>query len=447
MITDDRIEDLDLATPQQEDLSEVVARLFPDQRALAGNDCCGHGQPLRRRKKLWEVSACCHCAIIGTCLPMADLRRLARRAGIEQWNAESEYALHHAAVGLVRERNALSELVQKDLESRYALAVRRFAQCRNDDHLRALWKQALAQGDVAGPVWALMSHPYASASALQLAFEEVHMLSHQAGTSSRADLRRLGALEDEALALRQQLQRQREKSAQKLAEKDQALGRVEKRAMAIPALQSELSAARVRLRELSSDAVVRAQHLLHTESARARRAEALAQSHAAALAQSVERCKRLEGELRALEREGEIAEAALQNLLPSLCDGEAGHGCAERCAGLAGRRVLCVGGRTACVEHYRALIERSRGGFVHHDGGLEHSAKRLHAQLAAADAVICVAAHVSHGAYYVVKRFCREHGKPCVLLKSAGLSSFLAGIHALTRGAVNGADLAGSAIT
>jgi hypothetical protein len=51
--------------------------------------------------------------------------------------------------------------------------------------------------------------------------------------------------------------------------------------------------------------------------------------------------------------------------------------------------------------------------------------------LAAADAVICPADNVSHGAYYVVKRLCKQYGKPCVLLKNSGLSSFARGLSAL----------------
>jgi hypothetical protein len=44
--------------------------------------------------------------------------------------------------------------------------------------------------------------------------------------------------------------------------------------------------------------------------------------------------------------------------------------------------------------------------------------------LAAADAVVCPADCVSHDAYYRVKRFCKRHGKPCVLLNGSGLSAF-----------------------
>lgn len=288
---------------------------------------------------------------------------------MKQWNSESEYDLHHTAVGLARERNAFSEAVQKVLEGRYAAAVRRFAGCRTDHELRARWKDALAGGNITGPLWGLMSHPRASDAVLDLASQEVHMLSHQIGAASRADLRRLRELESESSRLRQQLQRQREKASENLAQRQRAIAAHEQRVAVITDLEVKLHAAQSRLNALSSGEVARAEQLLQAEAAKAQRAAALAESSSAELARTAERCTRL-----------------------------------------------------------------------------EHSAKRLRAMLAAADAVICVSGHVSHGAYYVVKRVCKEPGKPCVLLKSPGLSAFLGGIHALTRGDAAIPEFSGTAL-
>lgn len=80
------------------------------------------------------------------------------------------------------------------------------------------------------------------------------------------------------------------------------------------------------------------------------------------------------------------------------------------------------------ADQYRTLVERSNGRFAHHDGGVEDNPKRLQTLLSAADAVICPADNVSHGAYYVVKRLCKQYGKPCVLLKRSGLSTFARGL-------------------
>ena len=42
-----------------------------------------------------------------------------------------------------------------------------------------------------GPYWALMTHPRSTPALMVRAFGEVHMLSHLAGATNRADIRRL----------------------------------------------------------------------------------------------------------------------------------------------------------------------------------------------------------------------------------------------------------------
>ena len=103
---------------------------------------------------------------------------------------------------------------------------------------------------------------------------------------------------------------------------------------------------------------------------------------------------------------------------------------------LEGRSVLCVGGRPGLVETYRRLVERLGGRFAHHDGGLEDNPRFLDGVLSAADAVICQAGCISHGAYWKLKDHCKRTGKPCVYLKGAGVSSFVRGISEVAEGAV-----------
>lgn len=382
--------------------------------------------PPRRRSKLWEISPAYHCAIIGTCIPIAELRRHARRAAVEQWNSESEYALHHAAVHLAGERNALSQILHKALEARYALSVRTFQYCRSADEIAALWRKTLAGGDIAGALWALMSHAHASEDLLERASQDVHMLSHQVGASSRADLRRLRELERDTAGLHELLERQRRACEVKLAARAQEMAALERRAADAADLQLKLDAASARLNELADAQALST--ALADAMANAQRAAALANERAREAAEWKSRCAAVEKELESAKRDCNAAESELRRVLAELC---ARGTCARDCADLAGRRVLCVGGRSGSVEHYRALVERWRGGFVHHDGGLEHSANQLQHLLCSADAVICAAGNVSHGAYYVVKRFCKQHGKPCVMLRSSGLASFVAGLQTI----------------
>jgi hypothetical protein len=58
-------------------LAQTIGSPFPGG---LGCQCSPDEVPvfaLRRRRKLWELPHAYHCALIGTCLPVAQMRRLA----------------------------------------------------------------------------------------------------------------------------------------------------------------------------------------------------------------------------------------------------------------------------------------------------------------------------------------------------------------------------------
>lgn len=369
----------------------------------------------QRRRKLWELSPAYHCALIGTCLPMELLRRLARGAGVGQAAARSDYELHHAAVHLAGARNEFSRRAHKALDERFATALSRFAQAASEPDLAELWKQSIEGGGVAAALWALMTHPLASTALLQSASQEVHMLSHQVGAASRADLRRLAQLQDENDRLRARLQEQQHNAARQLAGKAEHISRLERRLADAEGTRLRLVEAQHRLARLqpAPPAAVR------SDAGIARR-----------LAESEARRARLEADLARTACERDAAEGALRQWVAQR-PGEEREEHRIRAADLSGQRVLYVGGRASLVEQYRRLVERCGGELLHHDGGLEESLKRLPPLLAAADMVVCAAGETSHAAYYVAKRSCKQAGKPCALLRRASLASLLTALRAL----------------
>lgn len=101
--------------------------------------------------------------------------------------------------------------------------------------------------------------------------------------------------------------------------------------------------------------------------------------------------------------------------------------------------MLCVGGRTAQVAHYRQLAQRLGLQLLHHDGSREQALSQLPELTAAADAVLCPTDCVSHGAYYLLKRCCKRSGKPCLLFKGSGISSFAIALTQVVVGRVTAA--------
>ena len=80
------------------------------------------------------------------------------------------------------------------------------------------------------------------------------------------------------------------------------------------------------------------------------------------------------------------------------------------------------------VSHYRQLVEQHGGRFIQHDGGKEASRNLLPKMLLTADAVCCPIDCVSHDACNCVRKMCKRHQKPFILMRSSGLSSLAKGL-------------------
>ena len=86
--------------------------------------------------------------------------------------------------------------------------------------------------------------------------------------------------------------------------------------------------------------------------------------------------------------------------------------------------LLYVGGRQAQIGHLRAFAERCGALFLHHDGGVEERSGLLQGLISRADAVLFPVDCISHAAMSLVKRTCRQSGKPFLPLRGAGLAPF-----------------------
>jgi hypothetical protein len=182
-------------------------------RLRAADACCAPPSSAqlassKRRTKLAELDSHLHCSVIGTCLTTHELRKLVPKFTDLDRQHASDLEIHHAAVELAIAGGAGGKALHKALDERYAGAIRRFEQARDEEAVLALWNEALKNGDIPPAYWALMTHPYATMPVRQAAFGELHMLSHLVGAANRADIRRLVALEEENAALRDKIERQ-----------------------------------------------------------------------------------------------------------------------------------------------------------------------------------------------------------------------------------------------
>ena len=384
---------------------------------------------LGSRRRLWDLPAAAMCPVIGVCVPMALLRRrlgksgsLHGTSGARDNSDAHDYALHCLAISECNgRRTAVASALQRELDQRYAAALRQFNAHKSTAELAAAWARALQCSDIAGSFWATLTHARCDASLQEQVLRDIHMLQHQVGAANRADVQRLAAVSDENLLLGRELGRVQARSTRLLNE----------RATQADALQAALM--RLRGELLARDALIgRLQDDLQQLEASApglRRQQQHSASQAEQLLQQQSRLQQLDAALLAARQQ-------LARQAACLTDQAAALACPPPAATVAApsvmssvspnfdtQSVLCVGGRQGIVPIYRQLIERTGGRFLHHDGGEEHAAAQLDASLAAADLVICQTGCISHDAYWRVKDHCKRTGKRCVFVDKPSASS------------------------
>ena len=374
--------------------------------------------PGSRRRRLWDLDSSAHCPVLGVCLPIEQLRRLADKA-LPTHGGDDDYRLHCLAVSEAKRRGVLAEALHKALERRFAAALRKSSALKSTEALAAWWRGQRGDERMPGALWAVLTHPRCDTALESQVLADVHMLQHQRGAAQRVDMARFEALQAENATLRRELDGLRQRAHQQAAELQAQLERLQSQAVrqraeaigrdtALAALRDELQALEAQAPGLKS------------------RAELARQVQAQA-----ERIVSLERALTRARHEVVREAPRAPEPLPAPVATEDASPVAEAPPPLGDRAVLCVGGRPASVPMYRHIVERCGGRFLHHDGGDEHNVQRLDATLSAADLVICQAGCISHDAYWRVKEHCKRHGKRCVFVDNPGSASLRRALVAL----------------
>lgn len=380
-----------------------------------------------RRTKIWELAASLHCSIIGTCLTTGELRGLLRKFTRPSTETPTDHDLHTLAVSAAGKHDLVAKQIQKALDRRHAGTILRFAKATALDDLYRLWDEAVQSGDIPGAYWAAMTHPLATDAVVRRVFGDVHMLSHLVGAANRADIRRLRQLEEEKAILEAKLARQQTHLHDGIVVRDARIreltdmlsARIEKDGASGSAPANPTSE-RATLNALVAD--VRKQ--LDIEIRRRQRAETRVAEMMETRTKDDAARLTMEQDLQVLRAELGAAETALSGLsdgssedTPSLL--------------LRGMTILYVGGRTHLIARLKSIVEQASGQFVHHDGGVEERTDLLPGLVSRADAACFPVDCISHPAALLLKRLCRQAGKPYVPLRSSGVASLLYGLRSL----------------
>jgi len=370
-----------------------------------------------RRRRLWELPGAAHCPVIGVCLPIKRLRRLVDKVAGGLVVAD-DYEVHCGAIADSKHRSRTAEALQRALDEGHAQALRQSARCRTTQDLRHWWQTESSQGDLAGALWATLTHPRCDVPLEEAVLRDVHMLQHQLGAAERADAQQLQSLMHENAVLARELGAAQQRSTRVAQEQARKIDQLQAQVVQLRAaligrdtlagqLREELQALAASVPGLQSRAA-----LARVNQQQVERLQAL--EHALQQERALTEHQRQ----RALVAEGRLDALTTAPLTPVGPESPADP------VPLDDRAVLCVGGRPASVPIYRALVEEAGARFLHHDGGEEDNPAQLDATLAAADLVICQTGCVSHDAYWRVKDHCKRTGKQCVFVEQPSRSSF-----------------------
>jgi len=398
---------------QRTAMSTLALRKREDPPPLVMTDAKG------RRCRIWDIAPSLHCSIIGTCLSAAELRQFFVKLGDSSARTASDHTLHSAGVLAAGKRDLIGKMLNKTLDHRHEAAIRRFAKAAGRAQVRQFWLEAFEQGAIPGAYWALLTHPATDRPLVEEAFGQVHMLSHMVGSSNRIDIVRLRTLERELGERDEKLARQQARLSEGAGERSALLGRIEDLESA--ARQRDSVAPRV---TEATDALAASAALQRLDAERAHSGRLAAR--AAELERQLDTqhkvAANLHKQLHHLQRE--VAALEMELKCHDQAD-DAGWAGGDQLNGLV---ALYVGGRPGLVDQLRLIVAKRGGTLLSHDGGVEETLAALPGLISRAGAAFFPVNCVSHSAVLLVKKCCREGGKPFVPLRTASVASFIAAV-------------------
>ena len=381
---------------------------------------CAWLPPPGRRRTLFDLSPMLHCSVIGTCLTMAELRRILTKAVGDRVQKLSDHDVHTHGVRLAALKGPASKLLNKALDTKHHMAIRQFAAAATEHDIRELWSTARRDGRIEGAYWAAVTHPSTSEACLQHVFGDVHMLSHLVGASNRADVRRLLEFESEIASLRTSLNEMTGAMRSGFSRRDTEIRQL-RRALASAVRQGSDEAASDETTAALRRSLTELQQQLDSALLRAQR-----QQQSAAEGRARERG--LQARLDTAEERARQLEHDLHSLENGMRAASGKEDQDERPVSLADRTILYVGGKSGTIPNLRDLVERLGGSFLHHDGGQMQNIGLLAGLVRRADCVFFPVDCVSHQAMFAVKRHCGLNQIPFIALHRSGSGSLMRGI-------------------
>lgn len=374
---------------------------------------------MKTRRRIWDLQSSTVCKVVGMALDIGDLRKCARKFGIEQDDPllDEETVLHHTLVHLSNSDNAVSRHVDKLIERRFAVCGKKLSEIDPAEAIEMVRTDPEALGT---PLWAVLWGSATrggerGADIERQLFGFIHMLEHRlvrehwnAVSTGRSEEKERERKASEILNLKKALLAQERENKKLLKTNENLQARVSSLESRLP----ELKRRHAPMQRSEHACKCRCENAQKTERMRSLLQEAKTKN------QMLEaECAQLREEVAGLMSELRDADGASSPYR----EVDSGCPCPVRIA-LEGKSVAMVGGIGSLEHHYRQMIEGMGGRFCRHTGECRRGEGPLEDCIGTADLVVCPIQVNSHNAAKSVKRICRNRGIACCFPRSASLT-------------------------
>ena len=369
----------------------------------------------KTRKKLWEFPHNFQCSIVGTCLTLAEARKIGRKFGvISDDPTQLDAAVHSFIVREASKQGIVSTHVCNLLNRKFEGMIRKMSGANTPPKVLAFWREACNSGLVPAGYWAALTNPAIDEDGTIRIFSDVHMLSHINGSNNVALMRRLAHTEralEENLAKQSELQKRSAKREQDLRNK----------------INIETTKTEVARQQLESYGDSKSPDSLDTTRSLEVKLQKLHLQNSTLSQALCDKNRELAAARNILKVRNETI-ADLQKLIDSYerrfrtdpaPDEPAMHPAIE------GMQLLYVGGRPQTKLRIQNLVQEQGADLVCHDGGkTKTSIGSLKTLIESSHAVFMPVDRVSHASALETKRLCRQCKKPFITMKSCSMSCF-----------------------
>lgn len=367
----------------------------------------------KNRNKYWEIDYVMSCPVVGTCLSLAEQKKILKKSGVSIADF-NDYEIHQMLVQSGKNESPISQRVQRALENKYKQEIAELGNC-NEEIFLAHWKKGLCQGEIGGLLWIGATNRSLSLDVVTRIFGDYHMHTHGQGMIIRRQLQQVDSLQaqnQQLTAKLKQTRAQKQEAIQALKSVERERDRLQQQ---IEALQRENQVLQNRSQEQ------RLQHANDTLEYKIGTLENKVETQNETLSLSDAENSRLMTLVEEQTKLIQHLQTEFKWLTQETDDELACSSCSRR--DFCPYRILIVGGLNTLRPHYQNLVENGGGQFKYFDSFNGSSERALRPMISWADVILCPIDFNSHRACLSVKKLCKKMQKPYRMLSNSSISN------------------------